>query len=307
MILANALQKGDTIGVVAPSKPFNKDKKFELDGFIAYMESQGMKVVLSDNFYAQATEPTGYVAPEERADDINTMFSDKNIKAIWCFQGGGLGNQTLDLIDFENARANPKLFMGKSDIDIFLLALYKKIDLVTIHCCDTKIGSNKEMDFEYTKKWFTKRLFEKSKIIEPSEEWTCMNEGQAEGTILGCNLTSIENLIGTDYLPDFSDSIVCLETLRSNTITMTKQLTHLKQAGIFQNVKGVIVGNNCEFSGEGIKAEELIRDSLKEYNFPMLKINEFGHYQPHAFLPIGVRAKLDATNKSIEIIEDFLC
>ena len=96
--------------------------------------------------------------PEQRAEDINLMFADKSIKAIWCLQGGEPANQTLDLIDFDNVKKNPKLFMGKSDIDVLLLALNKKTDLITIHCCDTKIGSNKELDFDYTKEWFKKRI-----------------------------------------------------------------------------------------------------------------------------------------------------
>ena len=196
--------------------------------------------------------------------------------------------------------------MGKSDIDVLLLALNKKTDLITFHCCDTKIGSSKELDFDYTKKWFQKRLFEKSKIIEPSEEWFCVNEGQAEGKIIGCNPSSILKLAGTKYFPDFANSILFLETYKSNPAKITVQLTQFKQSGVFEKIKGVVVGNNFGFQPEKFKVENIVNIFLKEYNFPILKINEFGHYQPHAFLPIGAKVKLDATNKSIEILDDFL-
>ena len=132
-MLAKSLQKGDTIGIVAPSKPFSQDKKFELDNFIEYMKTQGVKVKISKNFYASDKYDVGAGTPEQRAEDINSMFSDKRIKAIWCLQGGEPANQTLDLIDFENVKNNPKLFMGKSDIDVLLLALNKKTGLMTIH------------------------------------------------------------------------------------------------------------------------------------------------------------------------------
>ena len=151
-----------------------------------------------------------------------------------------------------------------------------------------------------------KRLFDKSKEIEPSEDWTCINEGRAEGKIIGCNLVSILKLVGTEYFPDFSNSIFFLETYKSNPQEIIWQITQLKQIGAFNKIKGIVVGNNFEFQGDDFKVEDIVNDLLSEYNFPILKINEFGHYQPHAFLPIGTKIKMDATNKSIEIIEDFL-
>jgi muramoyltetrapeptide carboxypeptidase len=304
-MLAKSLQKGDAIGVIAPSKPFNLDKKFELDNFVEYMNKQGINIRLSNNFYASSEYGAG--TPEERADDINSMFADKSIKAIWCLQGGGDASQTLDLIDYNIVRDNPKLFIGKSDIDVLLLALNRKIGLITMHSCDAKIGSNKELDFEYTKKWFKKRLFEKSKEIEPSEEWTCVNKGQAEGKIIGCNLTSILKLAGTEYFPNFTNAILFLETYKSYPKKIIWQLSQLEQIGAFDKIKGVVVGHNFEFQqDDDSKVEDIVSDLLSEYDLPILKINEFGHYQPHAFLPIGAKVKLNATDKSIKIIEDFL-
>ena len=112
-MLAKQLQKGDTIGIIAPSKPFNQDKKFELDNFIDYMEDQGIKVKISENFYACNKYNFSSGTPQERADDINSMFADKNIKAIWCLQGGEPANQTLDLIDFEIIKNIPNYLWGK--------------------------------------------------------------------------------------------------------------------------------------------------------------------------------------------------
>jgi len=303
-MLAKSLKKGDTIGVVAPSNPFNQERKIEFDNFIEYMNEQGIEVKLSDNFYASGKYGAG--TPEERADDINSMFANKDIKAIWCLQGGDNASQTLDLIDYDIVKNNPKIFIGKSDIDVLLLALNKKTDLITFHSCDPKIGRDRELDFDYTKKWFKQRLFEKSKKIEPSEEWTCVNEGQVEGKIIGCNPISILKLAGTDYFPDFTNSILFIEAYRSNPKEIIYQLAQFKQIGTFDKIKGIVIGNNFEFQSDDFKVEEMIKELLVDYNFPILKINEFGHYQPHAFLPIGAKVKLDATNKTIEIIDDFL-
>lgn len=301
---ASPLQKGDTIGVIAPSKPFTEEKKLELDNFIYYMNEQGMKVELSKNFYACGIYGAGN--PQKRADDINSMFANKKINAIWCLQGGDNANQTLDLINYDIVKNNPKIFIGKSDIDVLLLTLNKKTNLITFHSCDPKIGRGKELDFDYTKKWFEKRLFEKSSEIEPSEEWTCINKGQTEGKILGCNLISVLKLAGTEYFPDFKDSILFVETYKSRPTEIIYQIAQFEQIGIFNKVKGIVIGHNFEFESDDFKVEEIIKDILTKYDFPILKINEFGHYQPHSFLPIGTKINLDATNKKITITEDFL-
>lgn len=305
-MLAKSLKPGATIGIIAPSKPFAEEKQFELDGFVEYLKSIDISVVTSNNFYSKPEEILGAVSAEKRAADINSMFADESIDAIWCFQGGEPANQTLDLIDYDLVKNNPKLFLGKSDIDVLLLALNKMTGLVTFHTCDTKIGSNKEMDFDYTKKWFEKRLFNKEQVIKPSEEWFCINEGQAEGEVVGCNLSSILKLAGTKYFPDFTDAIFFIETYKSDPNMVRVQLTQLKQIGALKKVKGVVIGSNYEFQSEGVKPEEVIKDFLSDYDLPILKTNEFGHYQSHAFLPIGSRVKVDATNKSIDMIESFL-
>ena len=299
------LKKGNTIGIIAPSKPFNSEKEFELNNFIKYMEEKGFKIKLSKNFFKKDKYDVCAGTPEMRANDFNEAFKDKEIDAIWCFQGGDTANQIINLIDYELIKKNPKPLLGKSDIDLLLLAVNKMTGLNTIHCCDPKIGSERELDFEYTKKWFDKRLIQGLKEIEPSTEWTCINEGVAEGKIIGCNLITIIKMAGTKYFPDFNDSIFFLETFRTSPSELIWQITHLKNLGVFEKTKGVVIGNNYGFQSEEYKAEEIIKGLIEEYNLPILKINEFGHYQPHAFLPIGAGVRLDATNKKIEIMEDF--
>ncbi len=90
-MLSKTLKEGDTIGIIAPSKFLDPEKKSEVDNFIAYMKEQGIEVELSKNFYE--TGKYGTADPQKRADDINSMFADGNIKAIWCLQGGNNGNQ----------------------------------------------------------------------------------------------------------------------------------------------------------------------------------------------------------------------
>ena len=97
-----------------------------------------------------------------------------------------------------------------------------------------------------------------------------------------------------------------LESYKSNTSKVVFQLTQLKLLGVFDKISGIIVGNNFEFDGGKINItfQDIVKDLTQD--IPILKINEFGHYQPHAFIPIGAKARMDATKKTFEIVEDFI-
>ncbi len=119
---------------------------------------------------------------------------------------------------------------------------------------------------------------------------------------------------GTKYFPDFNDSILFLEGYSPDKEEMTFKLEQLKQIGVYDKIKGIVVGYVHSFENEearekyGIDVEftDMLLESVKDYDFPILKINEFGHRCQNAFLPIGVKVELDATNKTLEIKEDFL-
>jgi muramoyltetrapeptide carboxypeptidase len=321
MLLAKKLQKGDTIGVVTPSNLISKDKTKFIENAKKYFEDKRFKIVFGNNAFSVDKYGISGGSPQERADDINGMFVNKEINAIWCVQGGNTANEILDLLDYDKIKKNPKIILGKSDVDLLLMAINKKTSLVTFHAPDFKLGRGKEMDFEYSQKWFDKRLINgEIGEIEKATEWKCVREGKATGRIIGCNLSSIMKLVGTDYFPDFKNSILFLEGYTEDIKRLTYRLTQLKQVGLFDKIKGVVISyiygfqdkeqllKNPKLDKEGNKVnyEDVVLDLLQEYDFPILKINEFGHYFPNAIIPIGVKVELDASNKSIKIIENCL-
>lgn len=317
-MLPNRLKKGDTIGIVSPSKPILEKKKICVNNAIKYLETLGLNVISAKNAFSKDKYGVSGGTAKERADDINKMFFDKNINAIWCIQGGETANEILDLIDYNLIKKNPKIFLGKSDIDLLHLAINKKTGLTTFHSPDIKLGIG-DMDFEYSKKWFIKRLL-KGEIgeIERFTDWKTVRQGNAEGKIVGCNLSSILKLAGTEYFPDFKNAILFLENYEGGIKTIIYKLTQLKQIGVFEKIKGMVIGyiygfQNKEYlrqnpkldkDGSRVNYENIVLDIVKDYDFPILKINEFGHRCPNAILPIGVKVKLDATNKKIVILEN---
>ncbi|MCB9798260.1 LD-carboxypeptidase [Candidatus Nomurabacteria bacterium] len=261
---------------------------------------------MSDNFHAVDKYHVSAGIREQRADDINSMFADPEVHAIWSVHSGGTANEVLPLLDYELIKSNPKPFLGKSDVDVLLMALHHKAGVITFHGCDTKIGREREFDFAYTQEWFQKRMMEDSKEIVPSgKPWKTIAGGSCEGKILGANISTLVKLSGTPYCPDFHGAILLLESYESTPRDIIWKLTHLKQTGMFDGIVGIILGSNFGYKDpSGHEAFEVYRDILEEYNVPMMQVDEFGHYQPHAFWPIGARVKMDADKQEIAIVED---
>lgn len=309
---------GDTIGIVAPSKFINPLRKKHLEIAKKYFISQGFKVVYGKNLFKIDRYAISAGTAKERAADINQMFGNKNINAIWCFQGGGTAIELLDKLDYELIKKNPKIFLGKSDVDILLLAIQARTGLITFHAPDFRIGRGIDMDFDYSKEWFIRRIMNGEKEIKKSTPWKVLRKGNAQGRILGCNETALAMLTDTKYQPKINDVILFLEDFNTQPKYIIKRLKRLELSGFFKNIRGLVIGYAYGYQdkemkknepkldkfGKQIKFENLVTDFLKNYKFPIIKINEFGHYNVNAIIPIG--AKVEIKNEKINIIEDFL-
>ena len=147
-MLANRLHIGDTIGVIAPDKALKKENKESLENATKYFESLGLKVKYGKYLFSEDNYCAG--TPRERAKDLNDMFRDKEVKAIFTVKGGDMVNGILPYIDFENIKNNPKIFLGMSDITVLLCAINKMTGLITFHCQDY-IWFGKDEVTEYDK------------------------------------------------------------------------------------------------------------------------------------------------------------
>lgn len=308
-MLAKKLQKWDTIGIITPSKYCDNERVALVENFIIYIKSLGLNVTLAPNFQKVDAYGISWGSVEERVRDFHDMLKDQDIDVIWCLQGGDTVNQILDYIDFDLVKQYPKIIIWKSDIDVLLLAIYSQTRQYWFHGCDSKIWNDREMDFQYTKDSFIIRFFEWDKNIFTSWETTryVVRKWQASWIALGCNLVSLLKLAGTNYFPSFTGAVFFMETYKSNTRTLLFQLAQLKQMWCFDDLRGLVIWSNYWFEWNDQDVERIILDELKEYDFPIMKTNEFGHYQPHAFIPIWAEVYMNTETKTLKIISDFLC
>ena len=296
MFFPEKLKKGDTIGVVAPSNPIVGDNVEELEKARKIVEKDGFKVKYSKNLFSNTY---GYSAtPEEKASDINEMFSDNEVKMIWCAKGGENSNCVFEFLDFDLIKGNPKIFCGYSDITSLTNIITQKTGLVTFSGTNFKTIATDETDYSY-KEALRSFVYDYDKIIKaPKEEYITIKEGKAEGDLIGGNLSLTRGLVEGKYKINFTDKILFLEELGIETgpALVSNYLYYMKQNGVFDKIKGLWIGHYEHASG--ITLEKIVNDVLKsEYKFPIIKSNNFGHTENKTIIPLGVKAKIDTKEK----------
>lgn len=306
MLIPNKLKTGDTIGIVSPSQAILPEKRIELENGIKALENLGFKTVLGKNALNIKDYSAG--TPEEKANDINSMFADNEIKAIICSSGGNTANSCLPLLDWKTMEKNPKIFLGISDITVLLNAINTKTGLITFH--GHNVCGFGRTQKEYDKKEFSERLAQgKTGAINKNSEWKTIREGIGKGKLLGGNLNCLLKLAGTEFFPDFSNSILFIEAYKITPAECDFMLHQLKQLRVFEKINGAIIGYvyGLQAAEEKLKQmEEILLETTKEYDFPILKCNDFGHNCSNTILPVGVKTIINAGKKELEITEKYL-
>ena len=297
-IIPNKIKKGDTIGVIAPSNPIIGENIEKLEQARKIVEKDGFKVKYSKNLFSNTN---GYSSTaKEKAEDINKMFADKQVKMIWCAKGGANSNSTFEYINYEIIKQNPKIICGYSDITSLINMITEKTGLVTFSGTNFKTLATDETDYSYNQA--IKRFIDGSlEIGQSGEEYITIQEGIAEGELIGGNLNLTRGIVSGKYSIDFKDKILFLEELGLETdpALASNFLYYMKQNGVFDKIKGLWIGNYEHESG--ISLEKIIMDVLgNEYDFPIIKSNNFGHIETKTVIPIGTKARID-TNKEVKI------
>ena len=299
-MISKRLHLGDTIGVISPSGAVAKKTMPQFNRGIDLLKKFGFKVKVGKNALSNTLKYSA--TPQEKADDLNSMFADSEVKAIICSQGGDNSNSILPLIDFNLIKNNPKIFLGISDITVLLNAIYHKTGLVTFHGNDLMWGFGTEHT-DYDEQEFKDRLIGgKIGEVKHNSAWKCIREGIAEGILIGGNLNCLNKLVGTEYLPDFKSKILFLESFDQfvSPEMVEAELSRLKQMGVFDKIKGLWIGHYHHQSK--ILYEEIVMIVVKDYDFPIIKCDDFGHNTPNTTIPLGVKIRLDATNTKIVIL-----
>lgn len=313
LIKANVLKKGATIGLITPASAVVDEASITLSREV--LEHLGFRVVEGQYIRERYGNLAG--TDEQRLEDLHQMFSDARIDGILCIRGGSGASRLLDRIDYDLIRAHPKVLLGYSDITALIMALYTKVGLVTFHGpVGTSTWSN------YVGTTFTDILMENKKttwrnptekgdnLVQYKDRITTIHPGTVEGRLLGGNLTLISGLCGSSYLPDFTGSILFLEEINESPEKVDRMFCQLKNTGILSKISGFVFGKctGCSPSGGygSLNLDQILRDYIKPLNIPAYSGAVIGHINNQFLLPVGVKARLDATEGTIEMVENAL-
>jgi muramoyltetrapeptide carboxypeptidase len=308
------LKPGDKVGIISPSEPVIYRKKF-LRG-AETLKKLGFRVVLGKNIFR---EYGAYMAgrDKERAADLNAMFKNPEIKGIFCSRGGWSSNRLLKLVDYKAIKRNPKVFMGFSDITVLLNVIHQKTGLVTFHGPNVELGFSQGFSGKnkYTLEYFFKAVMA-GEPIGPVKHWRSfeiLKKGKASGRLAGGNLAVLPTLLGTEFEPDWKGKILFWEESQETIQDIDFWLTHLRLAGVFKKISGMVIGKIVKYDilhaydewkkEKALPINKIILDLCKDYKFPIIKGVAFCHYYPQITIPIGVKATINTSKKLFSIDE----
>ena len=307
-ILPKRLSKGDMIGLVTPGSSVSEE---ELAECISKLEKLGFHTTYNDTVLSEY----GYFAgpDQERADELMDMFAREDVDAIWCVRGGYGSIRILDLLDYEVIRQNPKVLIGYSDITAILTAVYQETGLVTFH---GPVGTS---DFNsFSKKSIRKVLMypgvdykypykrEKETKENPEFDRYTLTGGQAEGELIGGNVSVLDSIIGTRFEPDFEDKIVYLEDIGEKTYRVDKMVFHLLSGTNLKQAAGIVMGifADCNVNEEPrLLLKTALDDLLLPLGIPVSYGLSFGHIKRMVTIPTGIRAVMDADKNTFRLLE----
>jgi len=324
-MIPQKLEQGDEIRVISPSQSLGIILEQSRKTATERLGNMGLKVSYSKN--SEEKDELDSSSIEFRVEDLHEAFSDKNVKGILTSIGGFNVNQILKYLDYDLIKNNPKILCGYSDITALSNAIYKKTGLVNyLGPHFSTFGMIKGID--YTIEYFKKCLMEENPFeIIPSREWSddrwyldqekrefiknegylLINEGEAEGKIIGGNVCTLNLLLGTEFIPSLKDSILFLEDDEESKVHhFDRNLQSLLHQPEFSKVKGLVLGRFQKVSEiANAKIIKMIETKKELKNIPVVANLDFGHTTPHITFPIGGTAKLSAKKEGIklEIIE----
>ncbi len=279
------LRRGDVVGVVAPAGAVDEAS---LNAGVCLLEEAGFRVRLG----AAVLKKCGYLAgtDRERLADLQAMFCDAEVKAIFSARGGYGSGRLLPMLDPAIIRAHPKIIVGYSDVTYLLNDLLQRADLVTFHG-PVVDGFHKRPDG--TAYLLTMLQGERVRWHEPAQE--VIQPGTAEGILAGGCLSVIAATLGTPYALETRGRLLFLEDVNEKPYRIDRMLTQLRQAGRLDGVAGVIFGEMTGCSAgadERVSVRDVIAEIFARAPYPVAFGLPSGHGSGLLTLAFGVRARL---------------
>ena len=297
MLKPPALRPSATVGIIAPASPVRAEF---MERGVAELSRLGFRTRLGSSVYARSRFTAGDAG--RRTADFVELWEDPEVAAIFCARGGYGSLELLERLDANRLKANSKILLGASDPTALLCFLAGQAGMVSFHgpmVAQQMARGQSAYDVENLLRILCNpepagRLSAPVRVLHP---------GTAEGILLGGCLSLVSALVGTPYLPSFSDAIVFLEDTSVKPYQIDRMLQQLRLAGNLEGVRGLVFGEmpDCEqHASQGYELDEVLKDATQQLGVPVLSGFPSGHSVSAAqTLPFGVQARVDEDGLSL--------
>lgn len=300
VILPERLQKGDTIGIIAPASPPDLER---LKLGVAFLENMGLRTKLGSSIGSGY----GYLAgiDTQRLADFHQMIADPDIKGIIFARGGYGTGRIAAQIDYQLILHNPKVIWGYSDITYLHTAIRQMTGLVTFH--GPMVESDIAMrDFDALSAQMFHQLFDPT-LLNYSEKISplrVLSTGEATGQLVGGNLSLLVSTIGTPFEINTAGKLLLLEDVDEPPYRVDGMLNQLKLSGKLADAAGIIVGDFARANPAeepSLTLEQVLLSYLGRLHCPVLAGLRIGHCFPNFSIPLGVEASLNTMDKTLRV------
>jgi muramoyltetrapeptide carboxypeptidase len=293
------LKKGDKIGIIAPARKISAEDVYPATEII---KQHGFDPVYGTNLFAQYNQFAGN--DKIRVSDFQEMLDNPEIKAVVSVRGGYGTVRVIDNLNFNNFVKNPKWLAGYSDFTVVLNHVFENYNIQTLH-------ATMPINFTQNTQESLNKFFDILNGKKTNYEWKqhpLNKRGKVSGVLVGGNLSVLYSLIGSKSFPDTTGKILFIEDLDEYLYHIDRMMTALKRAGKLKNLKALLIGSMTDMNDNNIAfgktAEEIIFDTVKDYNYPVAMGFQAGHINNNLPLVIGGFYKMEINeNSNLKLIK----
>ncbi len=296
----NCLKVGDKVGIISTARKISEE---EVQPAINKLQEWGLEVIKGENLHSEHHQFAGSIA--QRANDLQKMLNNKEIKAIFCARGGYGTVQIIDDINWNAFRRNPKWIVGYSDITVLHSHLQKQLGIESIHATMPINFPNDGIDNNAV-------LSLKSALFQGKNTYKFASHqfnkpGVIEGKIGGGNLSILYSLLGSESDISTNTDILFIEDLDEYIYHIDRMMMNMKRNGKFTHLKALIIGGMSDMNDNDIPfgktAEQIIYDITKEYNFPVCFNFPAGHIADNRAIIMGRDAIIEIGKDESKFIQ----
>jgi muramoyltetrapeptide carboxypeptidase len=299
MQFAPFLKSGDKVGITSPARKVSPE---EMAPAIASLQEWGLVPVLGDHLYGVYKQFSG--TDSDRREDIQQMIDSPEIKAIFFSRGGYGCLRIVDQLDFSSLRRHPKWIVGFSDLTAFAGAILNK-GVASIHGPMCISWNGKTSDAVARGHLREMLMGQVPRYAYVPADPGMIQTGKATGRLLGGNLSLISQMIGTPDAFHTEGSILFIEDIDEYLYHIDRMMIHLRRSGMLDRLAGLIVGGFTDLKDNdvpfGYTVEEIVRDAVRDYSYPVCFGFPSGHLPTNYPLVIGSKATLSVSHSLVEL------